>query len=126
MYRTHSGPAGPADLSVAGQADYPAVIPVAGHGSRMRQLTGGASKELLPLANRPVLEHVLVELQDAGVREVVLVSRPGKPDIDEFVARARCEERFDLQLEVRDQGPVPGNGGAILTGARSFEGRPFL
>jgi len=119
-------PSQPAAATHDARGGYPAVIPVAGHGTRMAKLTQGAAKELLPLAGRPVLEHVLTELHDAGVREVVLISRPGKPDIDEFAARIRRDERLDLHLEVRHQGPVSGNGGAILTGAQFFDGRPFL
>ncbi|MBS1700826.1 MAG: NTP transferase domain-containing protein [Armatimonadetes bacterium] len=38
-----------------------AVIPAAGHGTRMQSVTHGGAKELLPLAGRTVIEHVLAE-----------------------------------------------------------------
>lgn len=38
-----------------------AVIPAAGHGTRMQSVTHGGAKELLPLGNKSVIEHVLAE-----------------------------------------------------------------
>lgn len=38
-----------------------AVIPAAGHGTRMHSVTGGGAKELLPLGTTTVIEHVLSE-----------------------------------------------------------------
>jgi bifunctional UDP-N-acetylglucosamine pyrophosphorylase/glucosamine-1-phosphate N-acetyltransferase len=50
-----------------------AVILAAGEGTRMRPLTYTRPKVMLPVANRPILEHLMEELAKAGVDEVVLV-----------------------------------------------------
>jgi UTP--glucose-1-phosphate uridylyltransferase len=105
---------------------YPAVIPVAGRGTRLARLTRYGSKELLPLGDDVTLAHILTELQDAGVTEVVLVSRAEKRDIAAFVEQAERERLFDLDIRIVEQGPLPGNGGAILSATSVIGPRPFL
>ena len=50
-----------------------AVILAAGEGSRMRPLTSSRPKVMLPLANRPIIEHLLSSLIEAGCERVVMV-----------------------------------------------------
>ena len=50
-----------------------AVILAAGEGQRMRPLTGTRPKVMLPLANKPILEHLLGEVIAAGIRELIFV-----------------------------------------------------
>ncbi len=50
-----------------------AVILAAGEGSRMRPLSYTRSKVMLPIANKPILEHLIVEAREAGVTDFVLV-----------------------------------------------------
>ena len=50
-----------------------AVVLAAGEGTRLRPLTRNRPKPMLPAANRPILEHVLDALIDAGVERLVLV-----------------------------------------------------
>ncbi|MBO8183222.1 MAG: NTP transferase domain-containing protein [Archaeoglobus sp.] len=50
-----------------------AVVLAAGEGTRMRPLTFTRPKVMLPIANRPILEHLFVSLKEAGVSRVVLV-----------------------------------------------------
>jgi bifunctional UDP-N-acetylglucosamine pyrophosphorylase/glucosamine-1-phosphate N-acetyltransferase len=50
-----------------------AVILAAGEGSRMRPLTYTRPKVMLPIANRPILEHLLAEAKEAGIGEFVFV-----------------------------------------------------
>lgn len=50
-----------------------AVILAAGEGSRMRPLTYTRPKVMLPIANRPILEHLLLEAKQAGIGEFVFV-----------------------------------------------------
>jgi UTP--glucose-1-phosphate uridylyltransferase len=58
-----------------------AVIPAAGLGTRLRPLTDAIPKELLPIGRRPVLAHILAELQAAGIRRALLVVSERKPQI---------------------------------------------
>lgn len=50
-----------------------AVILAAGEGARMRPLTYTRPKVMLPLANKPILEHLLIAAKAAGITEFVLV-----------------------------------------------------
>jgi bifunctional UDP-N-acetylglucosamine pyrophosphorylase/glucosamine-1-phosphate N-acetyltransferase len=50
-----------------------AIILAAGEGSRMRPLTYTRPKVMLPIANKSILEHLLIEARDAGIREFVFV-----------------------------------------------------
>ncbi|MEA2477417.1 MAG: mannose-phosphate guanylyltransferase [Actinomycetota bacterium] len=51
-----------------------ALILAGGFGTRLRPLTYTRPKHLLPVANRPHIEHVLKLLRDHGVDEVVLLT----------------------------------------------------
>lgn len=50
-----------------------AVILAAGEGTRLEPLTNVRPKPMLPVANRPILEHVLEAVRAAGIDDVVLV-----------------------------------------------------
>jgi len=50
-----------------------AVILAAGEGIRMRPLTYTRPKVMLPLANKPILEHLLAEVRKAGITEFIFV-----------------------------------------------------
>ncbi len=49
------------------------VILAAGEGSRMRPLTTSRPKVMLPLAGKPMLEHLIRNVRDAGITDIVLV-----------------------------------------------------
>ncbi|MFC1985013.1 sugar phosphate nucleotidyltransferase, partial [Chloroflexota bacterium] len=50
-----------------------AVIMAAGEGNRMRPLTYSRPKVMLPIANKPILEHLLVEVAKAGIGEFIFI-----------------------------------------------------
>ncbi len=49
-----------------------AMVLAAGYGKRMRPLSESAPKPMIPLAGRPLIDHVLARLAAAGVREAVV------------------------------------------------------
>jgi mannose-1-phosphate guanylyltransferase len=51
-----------------------AVLLVGGFGTRLRPLTLDVKKELMPVANRPFLEHVMAHLAKHGVDEAILTT----------------------------------------------------
>jgi glucose-1-phosphate thymidylyltransferase len=61
------------------------IVPAAGYATRLQPLKG--SKELLPAAGRPVMDHVLERMLAAGCTELRVVTRPEKEDVVEH-ARA--------------------------------------
>jgi len=56
-----------------------AVLPVAGRGGALMPATRVVPKELLPVANVPLVQRAVAEAAMAGVREVILVTSPDKP-----------------------------------------------
>ena len=50
-----------------------AVILAAGEGQRMRPLTFTRPKVMLPLANKPILEHLLIEMSQVGINDFIFV-----------------------------------------------------
>ena len=50
-----------------------AVILAAGEGTRMHPLTYTRPKVMLPISNKPILEHLLLEMQKAGIEEFTFV-----------------------------------------------------
>ena len=73
-----------------------AVIPVAGLGTRMLPATKAIPKELLPVYDRPIIEHVIKEAFAGGVSEIILVTRSGKEAIENhFDAHYELEHRLE-------------------------------
>ena len=73
-----------------------AVIPVAGLGTRMLPATKAIPKELLPVFDRPIIEHVVKEAIAGGVTEIILVTRSGKEAIENhFDAHYELEHRLE-------------------------------
>jgi len=70
---------------------YKAVIPMAGLGTRMLPATKAIPKELLPVYDRPIIEHVVKEAINGGIREIIFVTRSGKEAI---------ENHFDVHYEL--------------------------
>ena len=49
------------------------VVLAAGEGKRMRPLTARRPKVMLPIANRPMMEHLILAARDAGVTDFIIV-----------------------------------------------------
>jgi len=61
-----------------------AVVLAAGQGTRMGPLTRNMPKVMLPIANKPLLYHVIKSAQDSGIRDFVLVVGYGEQIIKEY------------------------------------------
>tara|TARA_B100000780_G_C21126647_1_gene457435 strand:- start:8337 stop:9233 length:897 start_codon:yes stop_codon:yes gene_type:complete len=73
-----------------------AVIPVAGLGTRMLPATKAIPKELLPVFDRPIIEHVVKEAIAGGITEIILITRSGKEAIENhFDAHYELEHRLE-------------------------------
>ena len=55
-----------------------AVIPAAGLGSRLLPLTKAIPKEMLPVGDKPVIEHTVRELVASGITDITIVVSGGK------------------------------------------------
>lgn len=66
-------------------SDIKAIIPVAGVGSRLRPHTHTTPKALIHVAGRPILAHILDDLEHLGVTDIVLVIGHMGEHIREYV-----------------------------------------
>lgn len=59
-----------------------AVVPAAGRGTRFLPATKAVPKEMLPIAGRPSIDYIVAEATDAGIEDVLFVTRTGKEAIE--------------------------------------------
>lgn len=85
-----------------------AVIPVAGLGTRMLPVTKEIPKELLPVLDKPVIQHVVEEAVSAGISEIIFVTRKGKNGIKRHFLKNEELENFlikDKKTEILKKFP---------------------
>lgn len=54
-----------------------AVIPSGGRGTRMQPLTFSANKQLIPVANKPLILYPIETVADVGIKDIVITYNPG-------------------------------------------------
>ncbi len=96
-----------------------AVILAAGEGTRMRPLTYTRPKVMLPIANRPILEHLMEELAKAGVDEAVIVVGYR----DETIRSHFGEKWNDIRIRYVRQSKQLGTAHALLSAEHVLEDR---
>lgn len=106
----------------AGHGIRRAVVPAAGLGTRLLPATRAVPKELLPVGDRPVIQHVAEELEASGISDVLLVVRRGKDAIEDHFDTERPSARFTA---VRQPAPR-GLGAAVLCAEGWAASRPFV
>ncbi|MBI4361709.1 MAG: NTP transferase domain-containing protein [Euryarchaeota archaeon] len=88
-----------------------AVVLAAGKGTRMHPFTGTRPKPMVPVANRPLLEHLLHSLRKAGVRRALLVvPRDHRPIRDHFQNNPISGLRLHYRTETRPRGTAHALG----------------
>jgi UTP-glucose-1-phosphate uridylyltransferase len=87
----------------------------------MSSLTKGAAKELLPVAGVPLVLRVAEECAASGASDVLVVSAPGKDDLNEVVRAAAARPRMPVHVRVVTQQNPRGLADAIRLG-RDFVG----
>lgn len=60
-----------------------AVIAAAGFGTRFLPQTKAMPKEMLPLVDKPIIQHVVEELVRAGIRDIIVVTNYSKRSIED-------------------------------------------
>lgn len=98
-----------------------ALIPCGGKGARMSQVTRGTAKELLPIGGVPLVLRVMEECAASGITEVMIVSAPGKRELDEAVLSAAGSSGMPAKVQVVVQETPRGLADAIRLG-RFFAG----
>ncbi len=99
-----------------------AVILAAGQGTRMGPLTRNRPKVMLPVANMPLLSHVILSARDAGIREFVLVVGFGQEIIKQYFGDGSS---LDVSIEYAHQEEQLGTADAVRS-AKDFVKDRFL
>jgi UTP--glucose-1-phosphate uridylyltransferase len=121
-----------------------AVIPVAGLGTRMLPATKAIPKEMLPVVDKPLIQYVVNECIDAGIKEIIFVTHASKNSIENhfdtsFELETTLEQRVKRQIlqEIKDicpkdvtimhvrQGVAKGLGHAVLCAKPLVGNAPF-
>ncbi|MFF2542785.1 UTP--glucose-1-phosphate uridylyltransferase [Kitasatospora sp. NPDC058063] len=124
-----------------------AVIPAAGLGSRLLPLTKATPKEMLPVGDKPVIEHTVRELIESGITDITIVVNGDKGLIQEhfrpnpvLVEQLRRDGKEAFAAAVEEVGELArkghisylyqhgpyGNGTPVLNAARHFGDEPCL
>ena len=120
-----------------------AIIPAAGLGTRFLPLTKAQPKEMLPVLDKPIMQHVIEEALAGDASEILLVTGKAKRAIeDHFDRNVELEQALEAQgkgealamvraitdsaplFTVRQSSPL-GLGHAVGCGAPFVDGKPF-
>lgn len=95
------------------------VILAGGTGSRLRPITHTGPKQLVPIANKPVLEYALDDLKDAGITDIgIILGDKGRDEIQEYFGDG---SEFGVEITYIVQGEPLGLAHAVGC-ARDFVG----
>jgi len=75
-----------------------AIFPVAGLGTRFLPATKAMPKEMLPVVDRPLIQHVVDEAREAGIEHFIFVTGRNKSVIEDHFDR-----QFELEMTLRDR-----------------------
>lgn len=121
-----------------------AVVAVAGSGTRFLPITKAMPKEMLPIVDKPIIQLVVEELVEAGIEDIILVTKWDKKpledhfdynwalehDLEKSGKHKRLEEIRRVSemanfVYVRQKGPY-GNATPVLSAASLVKGEPFV
>jgi len=100
-----------------------AIILVGGLGTRLRPLTCNTPKPMIPLVNQPFIEHMLENLRDQGIDDVILA-------VQYLAARFRATlgdgARLGLKLQIVEEPEPRGTAGAVKNVEHLLDGTTFV
>ncbi|HEX5743956.1 MAG TPA: sugar phosphate nucleotidyltransferase, partial [Candidatus Saccharimonadales bacterium] len=122
-----------------------AVIAAAGFGTRFLPQTKAMPKEMLPLIDKPIIQHIVEELVEAGITDIVIVTGYHKRTIEDHFDHISADLRQNLKnggkeellkatskisnlanfAYIRQKGPY-GTGTPLLNAAHLIGDEPFV
>ncbi len=121
-----------------------AIVAVAGSGTRLLPATKTMPKEMLPIVDKPIIQIVIEELVEAGIEDIILVTKWDKKPLEDHFDHSWALEN-ELQksgkekrlkeikkiaelanfIYVRQKGPY-GNGTPVLSASSLVKDEPFV
>lgn len=121
-----------------------AIIAVAGSGTRLLPATKSMPKEMMPIVDTPIIHLVVEELVEAGIEDIIFVTRWDKKPLEDYFdhslalendlrknGKNELAEKIEKIAEmanfvyVRQKGPY-GNGTPVLSAASLVDDEPFV
>jgi dTDP-glucose pyrophosphorylase len=100
-----------------------AVVLAAGRGTRMRELTNDVPKPMIEVRGKPVLQHIVEGLRDAGARKFLIIVGYHAETVRKFFGDGR---QYNVDIEYATQTVQDGTG-RVVDLARNFTGgSPFI
>jgi len=99
-----------------------ALILSGGHGTRLRPLTYSQQKQLIPVANKPVLFYAIEDVIEAGVKEIGIITGPNREQVIETVSSVE----WDAEINFIHQGDPKGLAHAILVAEEFLDNEEFV
>jgi len=94
-----------------------------GEGTRLRPMTANQPKPLLPVANRPIMEHVLRLLRRHGFSETVVTVQFLASMVRNYFGDG---EDFDMSLQYATEEMPLGTAGSVKNAEDALRDEPFL
>jgi mannose-1-phosphate guanylyltransferase / phosphomannomutase len=100
-----------------------AVVMAGGEGTRLRPMTSSMPKPLLPVANRPIMEHVLRLLKRHGLNETVVTVQFLASLVRNYFGDG---EELDMELNYANEEKPLGTAGSVKNAEEALKDDSFL
>jgi len=95
------------------------IVLCAGHGTRMRPLTYYLSKAMIPVAGKPLLEHIVVKLRDQGFSDMIVALSLHAEQVTHYFGEG---QRFGVRMHYSVSEEPRGTAGEIHAMRELLEG----